>query len=739
MMNKFKYLPMATVGLSSLGIMLAIILSGYNFEGGAAAVAIGAVLLTVTVISKKLREVTVLFYLSAALLFSGILMISESTCSFDVANSVTGKDLSVVAEVTGEKEIYPSKSVYILNTESVDGTEVDVKLRLISNSALNVYAGDKISFVADIYSVDRFDDSVRRYYMSEGIYLGANIYDEGESITLINDGSETFLFKLQLLRDEIKSRIYSVLPNEYGATAIAILLGDKSGMSDETLTSFRGSGIYHLFAVSGLHLSIWVLGFFNFLKKLGVSKRLNSFVALLFTFLFMLITGFTPSVTRSGIMLIVMMCGNLAGRVPHSLNSLGLSLFIILMFNPMAAASVSLLLSFSATLGIVTAYEAIDKLIESKLNIIKPAWVKKALKSFLSLFLVSVVVVIFTFPVSSFTFGEVCLIGPVTNVLISYAATLMMIFAGGIVLLFSVPFGVNFCALSCGVLAKYVIAVSDYLSNIPYASIRTDSILFTAFFLLVLCSVVCCFILIKNRAALFKGIMACIISLSIVIGCVNVVYRRNLTQIRVMDVDDGICLVIKNKSKTVVLGCGASDNYAIDDVKYEIYDKTPSLLVVPDNNEWNSLFFSELCSSFDFERIITGEDTGVENAITEPDFILNPWNGGSIEFHKTKDITYAYCVFGSDDMLIIFDSADGAEITDHLNADVLICSYYLPINTDLSSFGKIIISSTKAVGEDMIKKYTASNSDIYSTLGENDITLEMRTGRETKIFYDQGR
>ena len=65
-MNKLKFLPMATIGFSALAIMLVIILSGYHFEGGVFSVAFGVILLIFTVISKKLREVTVLFYLSAA-------------------------------------------------------------------------------------------------------------------------------------------------------------------------------------------------------------------------------------------------------------------------------------------------------------------------------------------------------------------------------------------------------------------------------------------------------------------------------------------------------------------------------------------------------------------------------------------------------------------------------------------------------------------------------------------------
>ncbi len=735
-MSKFKFLPMATIGLASLAVMLVIILTGYSFEGGVLAVALGAIVLTVTVISKKLREVTVLLYISAALLFSGILMISSATCSLDVANSVAGKDVTVVAAVTGESEAYPAKSVYILKTQTVGGRKVNTKLRLKSNTSLGVYAGDVIEFTAKVYSVDFFENSLKRYYMSEGIYLGASIYNGDEDIKILKDGTDTLSCKLQLVRDEIKSRIYSVLPNEYGAVAVAMLLGDKSSVSDETVGALKGAGIYHLFAVSGLHLSIWVLGVFSFLKKLGISNRLNSMLAVVFTLGFMALTGFTPSVSRAGVMLIVLMSGNLIGREAHSLNSLGVSLFIILAVNPMAAASVSLLLSFGATLGIITLYQNVDKILNAKLSVIRVKSLRKLTKAILSVFFVSVCATLYTMPVSAAVFGEVCIIGPVTNVLVSFVSTVMMLAAGGIAILFHVPFGANACGFICGLSAKFIINISKLMNKIPFANIKTEAVLFGVFVILAISSVTACVIWFRNNKGRIKGIVACVVCAGIVCGCADMIYWRNLTTVTVMDVDDGICLVVDNGKEKIVIGCGSSDPYGADDVVYEVYDKASPLLVVPDNNEWNSALAEDLCRKIEFKRIISGEPVDNCNSVTEPDFMLNPWNDASVEFHKTTKITYAYCVFGSGDLLIIFDSDEDAVLNEHLDADVLICSYYLPDRIELSSFGNIIVSSTKAVGKDMIKRYSLFNSNIYSTLGETDFTIEMRKDKNVKISYN---
>ena len=732
-MSKLKFLPMATIGLTSLGVMLAIILTGYNFEGGVVAVALGAVLLTITVISKKLREVTVLLYISAALLFSGILMISAATCSLDVADSVAGKDVTVVAEVTGESESYPARSVYILKTKSVGGEDVNVKLRLISNTSLCIYAGDEISFTSKVYSVSSFENSLKRYYMSEGIYLGANVYNGDDDIEILKAGSNTLACRLQLVRDEIKSRIYSVLPNEYGGVSVAMLLGDKSGVSDETIGALKGAGIYHLFAVSGLHLSIWVLGVFSFLKKLGVSRRLNSMLAVAFTLGFMALTGFTPSVSRAGIMLIVLMSGNLISREAHSLNSLGFSLFVILAANPMAAASVSLLLSFGATLGIVTLYQSVDKALNRKLSLIKKKALRKAVKAVLSVFFVSVCATLYTLPVSAAVFGEVCIIGPVTNVLVSFVSTVMMLSAGGIAILFPVSFGANLSGFVSGLSAKYIISVSKLMSEIPFANVKTDTILFGVFAIFAAGSVVCCLIVFKNNRARIKAVVACMVCAGVICASVNMIYWHNLTKVKVMDVDDGLCLVVDNNKEKIVIGCGSSDPYGAEDVIYELHGKASPLLIVPDNDDWNSALADEICQKIKFDRVISGEVIDNLDTTVESDFKLNPWSNASIEFHKTSKITYAYCVFGASDLLIIFNSTEDAVLTKHLDADVLICSYYLPGGFDLSSFGSVIISSDNAVGEDMLNRYSTLNTNIYSTLGENDYTVEMRNNKPIKI------
>lgn len=736
MNKKLKFLPMAVTGIGSLVIMLVIILSGYVFEGGVIAAVIGGILFVVTVISKKLREVAVLFYLSAALIFSGIMMASGSQCSYNHAKLLAGDDALVVAKVTGESESRPSKVVYILETESVGDTDINVKLRLVSNVALDIYAGDIISFTEDVYCIDKFDSSLSRYYMSEGIYLGATIYDGEEKYTLIKDGSDTIACKLQLLRDEIKARIYSYLPNEYGSVAIGMLLGDTSGVSDETIASFKRSGVYHLFAVSGLHLSIWVMGVYTFLGKLGLSRRKNGAFSVIFTFFFMALSGFSPSVTRAGVMLIAAKGGTLLKREVSAINSLGFALMVLLLFNPMSAANVSLWLSFSATAGIITLYKKLEEKVDLHLSLIKPKPLGKGVKALVCTFLVSVTAVLFTLPVSCFAFGGISIMGPITNLFVAYPATVMMISAGICALLQSISFAGNLSALVCGIMAKLVIYITDKTGSVPFAMIKTESLILIIFAIILISITVCIYMLVKDSRKRVKALVSSVLVVSLIFVGAGVIYRRGLTTATVVDVDDGICIVVEKSGEKLILGSGSSDSYAYDKVEEEVFDSRASMLIVPDNNKWNSGICNDLIDRIEFERIISGEAINGVGSTVEPDFRLSPWDSGSIEFHKTEALTYAYCVFEATDMLIIFDCDEDAVISQHLDADVLVCSYYLPDSLDLSGFGNIIITSSKKVSEDMIKRYSSFNNSIYSTLGQQSLSLQMRSSREVEIFSE---
>lgn len=740
-MSGFKYRPMACVGFTALAVMLLIILSGHIFAGGAAALALGAVLLVGAAVSKKIRQYTVLLYTAAALIFSGLTLCAEYTYSYEKALACTGENFTVQGELTGESESSDSGIYYVLKNVSVNSAELSSKFRLSLPSPIEAYAGDTVSFTADVKSVDSMKSSIKNYYISKRIYLTSYVKD-AVNVSVVKSGEGTFTQKIQLIRDEIKSRIYSLLPNEYGGIIIGMLTGDKSGISDELSDAFSDSGISHLFAVSGLHLSIWALGFYTLFDKIGVARRLNAALAILFTLGFMTLSGFSPSVMRAGLMLIIMLTGSFFERVQDSLNSLGAAVFIILIINPMQAISVSLLLSFSAALGIITMSERLYRPVALRLGAVRPKALKKALKACVCVFSVSLCAGIAVLPVTSFVFGRVSLVSPLTNVMVSYPATAAMIAGGLCAVLFplgrlAVPF-----AFAAGLISKYIAAIARFLASLPFSSVRTTSIYFKVGFILCVTIIVCTLIFVKDSKKRIKSVCAAVSVVCICLCAVFTVYNHSMTKITVAPVGDGTAVAVKKGSHSILIGCGGSNYDSAYSVSDAINNDKADMLIVPNDNRWNSSCAVDLIKAVEFDRVVTGEKISEisslrDDCIISQNFCLNPWDNASIEFEQGEYTSYSYCIFGGTDVLIVFDCERASDIPEKcLDADILICSYYLPDGIDYGRFGKVVISSGDRVCEDITDLISGENNNVYSTFGGRSVSFELRDKGSVRPYYN---
>jgi competence protein ComEC len=142
----------------------------------------------------------------------------------------------------------------------------------------------------------------------------------------------------------------------------AMLLGDRSAVSENLLDSFADSGTMHVLAVSGLHLGIvyWLLlKLFGRLRHHKVSKWLFVLICLSVLWGFTLVTGMAPSTQRASIMCSMMLLGNSLSRNSTNSNSLGAAAICILYLDPYQLYSVGFQLSFVALGGILYLYPLI--------------------------------------------------------------------------------------------------------------------------------------------------------------------------------------------------------------------------------------------------------------------------------------------------------------------------------------------------------------------------------------------
>ena len=220
----------------------------------------------------------------------------------------------------------------------------------------------------------------------------------------------------------------------------ALLLGDRSAVSDHREEHFVRTGLMHLLAVSGLHVLLVGMVVFTLLRPLLMRFRLRWHTIevgrALFTVavlgLYMLLTGARPSVVRAVVMATLLIGGIVLQRSSHPLNTLGVAALILLLLRPTALFDVGFQLSMSAVAAIVTLN---PRLMEG----IPESWTRtEAGEWTVSMTTVSFAATLGTLPVLLFHFGRASWAGLVLNLpaipatMLSLSAALCTVVFGGI-------------------------------------------------------------------------------------------------------------------------------------------------------------------------------------------------------------------------------------------------------------------------------------------------------------------
>lgn len=365
-----------------------------------------------------------------------------------------------------------------------------LKIRVSSKKYLP-HKGDHITFTGKFY---KMDDS----WKSKRVYLGAYPYGSVQ-VTQKGRGS---------LREKITARINARLSNPYSALLAGMLTGDKDDLSEDLQDTLRSAGVSHLFAVSGFHCSLWTMLLWRLLTRLHIPRKPTCAACMAFLVFFTALTGFSKSCLRAAIMLGIFFAGKLLIQRPDSLNSLGLAVFLISVWNPFSGGDASILLSSLATLGIFS----LNKPILSWMNLyilhrIPNYHIRKAAESAAKTLTFSISTFVFTLPALVILFGSVSLISPLTNLLVSPAASLAILLTRLGVLNF--PLLGAWFYLGAGLSAKYILSVCQAFAKLRFATVRLDTPWFEfalacGLILIALCSL---FGTQRTTAALLSGIL----------------------------------------------------------------------------------------------------------------------------------------------------------------------------------------------------------------------------------------
>jgi len=145
----------------------------------------------------------------------------------------------------------------------------------------------------------------------------------------------------------------SMLPGPEQGLARAMVLGDRTGVDDETAESFRVAGTYHILAISGAQVALVAGILAVLLARAGAGPGLSAVVIPLSLAFYAQLVGGDAPVVRAAVMAAVLVVGRALDLDADLANLLGLAALVLLVHRPSAVADVGFQLSFGATLGIL--------------------------------------------------------------------------------------------------------------------------------------------------------------------------------------------------------------------------------------------------------------------------------------------------------------------------------------------------------------------------------------------------
>jgi len=149
---------------------------------------------------------------------------------------------------------------------------------------------------------------------------------------------------------------------ETGGILASMLLAEKSTMDEYTKELYQKTGIGHILAISGLHISFIGMGLFRMLRKIGIPIWLSGISGVLLLLLYLMMIGIPISALRAVIMYTLRIGAMITGRKYDAATSLALAAAIIAGTSPLYLLDAGFLLSFGAILGIVTILPLLEEM-----------------------------------------------------------------------------------------------------------------------------------------------------------------------------------------------------------------------------------------------------------------------------------------------------------------------------------------------------------------------------------------
>ena len=446
------------------------------------------------------------FYIILVILVLCLTFIRNSFYNESKFNGSETSFVGIVDEIKKSDDYY---KITIKSKEKIIGS-------YYSKEPLNISLGDKITFKGTLSKPKNNTIpntfNYRKYLYNHHVYYLVKI----DNIKVI---SKTRSVKYKV-KNYIVKRSEKFKHSDYFK---AFLIGDKSEMDDYSI--FQKNGVSHLFAISGMHLSL-LSGIVLFVFK---KSRFKEILACIFLILFSMITNYSASIYRSLLLFIYIVLNKKLDLRISTVNVLLLVVCTLLIFNPLIIYDMGFLYSVSVSLGLILFNKYMKK------------------NYFVNMFLTSFIAFLFSLPITLYYNYEINLMQIINNVVIVPLVSIIIYPLTILTFIFS------FLEPILNVFISILKFISTHLIMINIIVPKVSLIFYFTYYVFL-------FMFLKTNRKIF------ILLIIIYTLCIKAKPLIDFnTYVYFLDVGQGDSSLIYSKHKVILIDTGGNDNIKVSD------------------------------------------------------------------------------------------------------------------------------------------------------------------------------
>lgn len=336
---------------------------------------------------------------------------------------------------------------------TVSGKKIKTRLCLEEEKVLK--PGDIVKGEISL-TAPSLSDSYTGYMYSQNIFMYAN----APKIKVVGQSNSP----VYRLRRYIAAEGEKNFSGDTLALYNAVLLGNKTLLSDEVTENLRTAGLSHIAVVSGMHISIMLSVIMLLINALMGKRRAGNALAIAAIVFITAVTGAGASVVRACIMCVIYQLSQIVYKESDSLNSLGAAAFIMMFYNPYIIDSAGFVLSVLSTLGIILYGGSLT------------AFLRKALpKTMAEVCAVTVSAQITVIPASMYYFHYISPYAIISNMIVFMFSTALVVSGMFFILLSRVMAVSSLLKIIVEVSSAVILSVGKVISLFPFSSANTVS------------------------------------------------------------------------------------------------------------------------------------------------------------------------------------------------------------------------------------------------------------------------